>query len=150
MSPVPVCLVVRHSSPGRSLESTTSFFCLSYSRWSGICSLSSFFGRFNLSLEGIQSSFHFVLHAEVGILPSVLQGLPVQTLEHASVSFYLHRFSESRSSSGSTPSVRLSATLLGCLVCVIYNSNSFYSSIFKLCLMIVHTLKVCTFYFVHI
>ena len=72
--------------------------------------------------------------------------------------FYLHRFSESRSSSGSTPSVRpfvcpsvsLSATLMGCLVCVICNSNSFHSFIFKLCLMIVHTLKMCTSYFVHI
>ena len=30
------------------------------------------------------------------------------------------------------PSVRLSATLLGCLVCVICNSNSFHSFIFKL------------------
>ena len=46
-------------------------------------------------------------------------------------------------------SVRLCATLLGCLVCVICNSNSFYSLIFKLCLMIVHTLKKCTSYFVH-
>ena len=47
--------------------------------------------------------------------------------------FYLRRFSESRSSSGSTPSVRLfvrtsvclSSTLLGCLVCVICNSQQF-------------------------
>ena len=31
------------------------------------------------------------------------------------------------------PSVRLSATLLGCLVCVICNSNSFHTFIFKLC-----------------
>ena len=46
--------------------------------------------------------------------------------------------------------VRLSATLLGCLVCVICNSNSFHSFIFKLYLMIVHTLKMCTSYFVHI
>ena len=83
-----------------------------------------------------------------------------------SVNFYLRRFSESRSSSGSTPSVRpsvrlfvcpsvrlsvrLSATLLGCIVCVICNSNSFNSFIFKLCLMIGHTLKMCTSYFVHI
>ena len=38
--------------------------------------------------------------------------------------FYVQRFSESRSSSGSTPSaVRLTATILGCLVCVICNSN---------------------------
>ena len=78
------------------------------------------------------------------------------------VYFYLRRFSESRSSSGSTPSVRpfvcpsvrlsvrLSATLLGCIVCVICNSNSFHSFIFKLCLMIVHTLKMCTSYFVYI
>ena len=48
------------------------------------------------------------------------------------------------------PSVSLSATLMGCLVCVICNSNSFHSFIFKLCLMIVHTLKMCTSYFVHI
>ena len=39
---------------------------------------------------------------------------------------------------------------LGCLVCVICNSNSLYSSIFKLCIIIVHTLKMCTFYFVNI
>ena len=37
--------------------------------------------------------------------------------------FYAQRLSESRSSSGSTPSVRLTATILGCLVCVICNSN---------------------------
>ena len=37
----------------------------------------------------------------------------------------------------------------GCLVCVISNSNSFHSFIFKLCIMIVHTLKTCisNFYF---
>ena len=76
--------------------------------------------------------------------------------------FYRRRFSESRSSSGSTPSVRpsarpfvrssvrLSATILGCLVCVSCNSNSFHFFIFKLCQMIVHTLKMCTSYFVHI
>ena len=38
----------------------------------------------------------------------------------------------------------------GCLVCVICNSNSNYSFIFKLYTMIVHTLKMCTLYFVHI
>ena len=38
----------------------------------------------------------------------------------------------------------------GCLVCVICNSNSFHSFIFKLGIMIVHTLKLCTSYFVHI
>ena len=48
------------------------------------------------------------------------------------------------------PSVHLSATLLGCLVCVICNSSRFHSIIFKLCLMSVHTLKMCTFYFAHI
>ena len=48
-----------------------------------------------------------------------------------------------RSSSGST-------TLLGCLVCVIFNSNTFHSFILKLCIMIIHTLKMCTFYFVYI
>ena len=41
MSPAPVCLVLRHSSPGMFLG-RTSFFYLSYNRWSGICSLSSF------------------------------------------------------------------------------------------------------------
>ena len=35
--------------------------------------------------------------------------------------------------------LRLSATLLGCIVCVICILNSFHSFIFKLCLMIVHT-----------
>ena len=29
-------------------------------------------------------------------------------------------------------------------LCVIYNSNRFYSFIFKLCIMIVHTLDMCT------
>ena len=38
----------------------------------------------------------------------------------------------------------------GCQVCVLYNSNSFHSIMFKLCIMIVHTLKICTSYFVHI
>ena len=42
-----------------------------------------------------------------------------------------------------------SEMLRGCLVCVICNSNSIHSFIFKLCTMIVHTLKMCTFYFVH-
>ena len=38
-----MCLVVRHSSPlGLFLGRRTSFFYLSYSRWSGICSLASF------------------------------------------------------------------------------------------------------------
>ena len=37
-----------------------------------------------------------------------------------------------------------------CLVCVICNSNSFHSSIFKLCIMIVHTLDMCNSYVVHI
>ena len=45
-------------------------------------------------------------------------------------------------------SARLSAALLGCLVCAICNSNSFHSFILKLCLMIVHTLEMCTSYFV--
>ena len=44
--------------------------------------------------------------------------------------FYLRRLSESRSSTRSTPplglSICLSATLLGCLVCVICNSKSFH------------------------
>ena len=31
-----VCLVVRHSSPGLSVGKTTSFFCLSFSWWSGM------------------------------------------------------------------------------------------------------------------
>ena len=37
--------------------------------------------------------------------------------------------------------------LRGCLVCVICNSNNFHSLIFKLCIMIVHTLNMCTCYF---
>ena len=40
--------------------------------------------------------------------------------------------------------------LRGCLVCVICNSNSIHSFIFKLCIMIFHTLKMCTFYFVRL
>ena len=47
-------------------------------------------------------------------------------------------------------SVSLSATLLGCLVCVICNSKSFYSFLLKLCIIIVHQLKMCIFNFVHI
>ena len=38
----------------------------------------------------------------------------------------------------------------GCLFCVICNSVTLHSFFFKLCLIIVHTLKMCTFYFVHI
>ena len=38
--------------------------------------------------------------------------------------------------------------LRGCLVCVIYNSYSIHSLISKLCIMIVHILKMCTYYFV--
>ena len=37
-----------------------------------------------------------------------------------------------------------------CLVCVICNSNSFHSFIFILYILIVHTLKLDTFYFVHV
>ena len=61
--------------------------------------------------------------------------------------FYLHH--ESRSSNWLDHSVR-PATLLGCLVCVICNSKSFLSFLFKLCIIIVHILKICTCYFVHI
>ena len=46
-------------------------------------------------------------------------------------------------------SSRLSATLLRCLVCEICNSKSFHSFLFKLWIMIVHTLKMCTSYYVH-
>ena len=35
----------------------------------------------------------------------------------------------------------------GCLVCVICNSDSFHSFLFKLCIVIDHTLKMCTFVF---
>ena len=45
------------------------------------------------------------------------------------------------------PAVRLSATFLGSIVRVICNYNSFHSFIFKFCLMIVHTLEMCTGYF---
>ena len=48
------------------------------------------------------------------------------------------------------PFVCLFATLLGCLVCVICNSKSFHSLLFKLCITIVHILKMCTSYFVHV
>ena len=40
--------------------------------------------------------------------------------------------------------------LRGGLVCVICNSKSFHSFLFKLCIMIVHILNKCTSYFVHI
>ena len=39
-----------------------------------------------------------------------------------------------------------SEMLRGCLVCVICNSSSFHSFIFKLCIMIVHTLNMYTLY----
>ena len=45
------------------------------------------------------------------------------------------------------PSVRNTS---GCQVCVICNSKTFHSFLFKLCLMIVHILKMCTSYFVHV
>ena len=48
------------------------------------------------------------------------------------------------------PSVRSSATLLGCLVFVIYKSKSFHSFLFKLCICIFHFLKMFTAYLVHI
>ena len=40
-----------------------------------------------------------------------------------------------------------SEILMGCLVCVICNSNSINAFIFKRCIMSVHTLKICTDYF---
>ena len=40
-----------------------------------------------------------------------------------------------------------SEMLRECLVCVICNSSSFHSFIFKLCIMIVHSLKMYTLYF---
>ena len=40
-----------------------------------------------------------------------------------------------------------SERLRGCLVCVICNSNSIHYFIFKLCFMVVHTLKMFTSYF---
>ena len=40
--------------------------------------------------------------------------------------------------------------LRGCPVCVICNSNSIHSFLFKLCIMIVHTLKISTTYLVHL
>ena len=64
--------------------------------------------------------------------------------------FYLPHFSESRSSNWSTPSVH-QQHFLGCLICVICNSKSFHSFLFKLNIMIVHLLKMytsilCTFH----
>ena len=75
-----------------------------------------------------------------------------------SMIFLPRRFSESRSSNGSTPSVCPSVrpsvcpskTLQGYQVCVICNSKSIYSISFKLCQMIVHILKMCTSYFEHV
>ena len=40
-----------------------------------------------------------------------------------------------------------SGMLRGCLVCVMSNSNSIQSFEFKLCLMVVHILKMCTLLF---
>ena len=40
--------------------------------------------------------------------------------------------------------------LRGCLVCVICYSNNFHSLIFKLCIIIVYTLNMCTYYFVFV
>ena len=40
--------------------------------------------------------------------------------------------------------------LRGCPVCEICNTNSFHSKIFKLCVMIINTVNMCTSYFVHI
>ena len=84
------------------------------------------------------------------------------------INFHLRRFSQSRSSSGSTPSIHPSIhppflwtfdkcylilravelrqfpyeMLRGYLVCVICNSSSFHSSIFILCIMIVRTMNM--------
>ena len=44
----------------------------------------------------------------------------------------------------------LSKMLRGCLISVFCNSNSFHSLIFKLFIMIVGTLNMCSSYFVHI
>ena len=57
--------------------------------------------------------------------------------------FYLRCFSKRRSSSGFTRSVLPSTTLFGCLICVICNSKSFHSFLFKLCIMLVLILKIC-------
>ena len=43
----------------------------------------------------------------------------------------------------------LSKRLRWGLVCVICNSKSFHSFVFKLCMMIVHILETCASYFVH-
>ena len=43
-----------------------------------------------------------------------------------------------------------SEMLRGCLVYVICNSIRLYSFILKRCIVIVHTLNMCTSYFVHI
>ena len=45
-----------------------------------------------------------------------------------------------------TCSVVLSKMLTGCLVCVICNDKSCHSFLFKLCIVIVHILKMCTSY----
>ena len=43
-----------------------------------------------------------------------------------------------------------SEMLKGSLVCVLCDSNSFHSFVFKLCIMIIHILKICTSQFVHV
>ena len=71
----------------------------------------------------------------------------ISVLRVVACCFYLRRFREMQIYYR-VNSVRQSATLLGCLVCVIFNSHSFLT--FKLYIMIVHTLKMCTLYFVHL
>ena len=80
--------------------------------------------------------------AQVSILESLTSNM----------SFYLRRFSESTSSSGSTLFIHPSILqFFGCLVCVICNSKSFHSFLFKFCIIVIfHILKMCTSNFVHI
>ena len=99
------------------------------------------------------------LSAEVGlnVILNNFHPLSQEWLHHliwhcriAGSTFYLCHISERGYSNGSTPSVCPSVTLLRCLVCEICNSKSSHFFIFKLCTLIVHILKMCTFYFVHI
>ena len=79
--------------------------------------------------------------------------VPVYGFFVTASAFCLRCFSESGSSSGSTPSVHPSVcpyvrNTLWYQVCVICNSKYFHFFLFKLCQMIFHILKMCTSHFV--
>ena len=82
---------------------------------------------------------HFQYYCDVfyGVLCLTVHDNPTTWPWHAT----LTHLAKSRSSCDSTLSFRLSATLLGCQVCVIWNSKGFNSFILKLCIMSVHMFR---------